>query len=264
MAVFSLLSENLGNGIIIKNNKLFLDTSIDNVWTGKNFFSKPVIFSQNQIFPIENLSSDNTAPGSFIVFGEKQWKTIGPGSYGQSLIFTSKGPMWSNYNLSNTEGILPTSKGGTGWGKYPYNGILFSSDKEVLDLLPIPSGRKILFSENSLIHWEEFSDLADEILVRLPKPIESIKNKLIYKNSNPAFKLQDQLSAGLHFNNKSLNISINHTDLDDYAADLPTSSICLNNENKNFLFELKTNVNKTLFESCFSIDSFGNIVKHYL
>ncbi len=262
MAVFSLLSENLGKGITIKNNRLDLNTNTDFVWTGQNFFTKNVIFATDQIFPIQNLSHDNTALGPTLISNGKNWQVLPPGFTGQTLTVTSKGLNWANIDLKDTEGVLPISKGGTGWGKYPYNGILFSSDKEFLDLLPIPSGRKVLFSENSSIHWEDFSKLAEEILVKMPKHFEVNKNKFIFSNENPVMQIKDVLPAGMHLSkNKSLLLSVNHSDFQDFIEAFPTTSLVLNNENKNNLFEIISNINDNHYNSIFSIDSTGLIVK---
>ena len=262
MAVFSLLSENLGKGITIKNNKLDLNTNNDFVWTGKNFFTKQVIFSTEQVFPIKNLSHDNTALGSIISSNGNSWQILPPGQIGQTLVSSTRGIVWSNINLNDIHGILPLSKGGTGWGKFPYNGILFNSGNELLDLLPMPSGRKVLFSDNGSLLWEDISNFTKDILLSIPKEYEINKNKFIFKKENPVFQIKDVISGGLHLNkNQSLHMSINHTDFDNNIQAFPTSSIVLNNENKNNLFEIYTNINNNIFESVFSIDSLGNITK---
>ena len=262
MAVFSLLSENLGRGITLKNNKLDLDTSLDFVWTGKNFFTKPVIFSSEQIFPLNNLSHDNCTLGSIISSNGSSWQPVSPGSLGQVLTFSTKGAIWANPNLSIADGVLPVSKGGTGWSKFPLKGILFNSDNEVLDILPIPKDKKVLFSEDNQISWHDFSELSNKIIESLPKHYTINKNKFIFENENPVIKVKDIISAGIQLNkNKSFSITVNNPDLSDHLAAFPTSSIVLNNENKNNLFEISTNINDNNYSSVFIINSLGEITQ---
>lgn len=262
MAVFSLLSENLGRGITLKNNKLDLDTSTDFVWTGKNFFTKPVIFSTEQIFPLNNLSHDNCTLGSIISSNGTSWQAVAPGSLGQVLTFSTKGAIWANLNLNIADGILPVSKGGTGWSKFPLNGILMNSGKDVLDVIPIPADKKVLFSNNNEISWHDFSELSNQIIESLPKHYSVNKNKFIFENENPVIKVRDVISAGIHLNkNNSFSITINNPDLSDHLPAFPTSSVVLNNENKNNLFEINTNINDNVYSSVFSINSSGEITK---
>jgi hypothetical protein len=262
MAVFSLLSENLGRGITLKNNKLDLDTSLDFVWTGKNFFTKPVIFSTEQIFPLNNLSHDNCTLGSIIASNGTSWQAVAPGSFGQVLTYSTKGAIWANLNLNIADGVLPLSKGGTGWSKFPLNGILMNSGKDVLDIIPIPTDKKVLFSSNNEISWHDFSELSKEIVESLPKHYSINKNKFIFENENPVIKVKDVISAGVQLNkNNSFSITINNPDLSDHLPAFPTSSIVLNNENKNNLFEINTNINDNVYSSVFSIDSSGEITK---
>lgn len=262
MAVFSLLSENLGRGITLKNNKLDLDTSLDFVWTGKNFFTKPVIFSTEQIFPLNNLSHDNCTLGSIISSNGTSWQAITPGSLGQVLTFSTKGAIWANLNLNIADGILPVSKGGTGWSKFPLNGILMNSGKDVLDVIPIPTDKKVLFSNSNEISWYDFSELSKEIIESLPKHYSVNKNKFIFENENPVIKVKDVISAGVQLNkNNSFSITINNPDLADHVPAFPTSSVVLNNENKNNLFEINTNINDNVYSSVFTINSFGEITK---
>ena len=262
MAVFSLLSENLGKGITFKNNKLDLDTSLDFVWTGKNFFTKPVIFSTEQIFPLHNLSHDNCTLGSIITSNGSSWQAAAPGSFGQVLTFSTKGAIWANPNLNIAEGVLPVSKGGTGWSKFPLVGLLFNSGNEVLDILPIPKDKKVLFSEDNQISWHDFSELSNQIIESLPKHYTVNKNKFIFENENPVIKVKDTISAGIQLNkNKSFVITVNNPDLTDYIAAFPTSSIVINNENKNNLFEISTNINDNNYSSVFVINSLGEITQ---
>lgn len=265
MAVFSLISENLGRGIIVKNNKLNLDTSSDFVWTGKNFFTKSVIFSQEQILPIQYLSHDNTALGSLVTSNGSSWQALSPGSIGQYLTISNKGLLWSKINIENSEGILPLSRGGTGWGNYPFNGILFNSGKDILDLLPIPTGKKVLISNESNLQWENFSEFSDEIFLKMPKFFEVVSNKFIFSKQNPVLQISDVIPSGIHQqNNKTTLLSINHTDFQGYLSAFPTTSIVLNNENKNNLFEIYSNINDNIFSSIFSIDSQGKITKGFI
>ena len=262
MAVFSLLSENLGKGITLKNNKLDLDTSLDFVWTGKNFFTKSVIFSIEQIFPLSSLSHDNCTLGSIISSNGSSWQPVPPGSLGQVLTFSTKGAIWANLNLNISDGVLPVSKGGTGWSKFPINGIIFNSGNEVLDVLPIPKDKKVLFSENNQISWHDFSELSNQIIESLPKHYTINKNKFIFENENPVIKVKDIISAGIQLNkNKSFVITVNNPDLADHIAAFPTSSIVLNNENKNNLFEISTNINDNNYSSVFVINSLGEITQ---
>ncbi len=262
MAVFSLLSENLGRGITLKNNKLDLDTSLDFVWTGKNFFTKPVIFSTEQIFPLHNLSHDNCTLGSIISSNGSSWQPVIPGSFGQVLTFSTKGAIWANPNLNIADGVLPVSKGGTGWSKFPLNGLLFNSGNEVIDILPIPQGKKVLFSQDFQISWHDFSELSNQIIESLPKHYIVSKNKFIFENENPVIKVKDTISAGIQLNkNKSFIFTVNNPDLADYLQAFPTSSIILNNENKNNLFEIATNINDNIYSPVFSINSSGEITQ---
>lgn len=262
MAVFSLISENLGRGIIVKNNKLNLDTSSDFVWTGKNFFTKNVIFSQDQILPVQYLSHDNTALGSLISSNGSSWQILPPGIIGQYLTISNKGLYWSKINIENSEGVLPLSRGGTGWGNYPFNGILFNSGKDILDLLPIPTGKKVLISNDSNLQWEDFTAFSDDIFLKMPKFFEVVSNKFIFSKQNPVLQITDVLPSGIHQqNNKTLLFSINHTDLQGHLSAFPTTSLVLNNENKNNLFEIYTNLNNNNFSSIFVINSQGKITK---
>lgn len=262
MAVFSLLSENLGKGITFKNNKLDLDTSLDFVWTGKNFFTKPVIFSTEQIFPLNNLSHDNCTLGSIITSNGNSWQAVAPGSLGQVLTYSTQGAIWANLNLNIADGILPVSKGGTGWSKFPLNGIIYNSGKDVLDIIPVPKDKKVLFSDNNEISWHDFAELSNEIISKLPKYFNVDKNKFIFENENPVIKVKDVISAGFQLNkNNSFSITINNPDLSDHLPAFPTSSVILNNENKNNLFEINTNINDNVYSSVFSINSSGEITK---
>lgn len=187
---------------------------------------------------------------------------MSPGSLGQVLTFSTKGAIWANLNLNISDGVLPVSKGGTGWSKFPLNGIIFNSGNEVLDVLPIPKDKKVLFSENNQISWHDFSELSNQIIESLPKHYTINKNKFIFENENPVIKVKDIISAGIQLNkNKSFYITVNNPDLADHIAAFPTSSIVLNNENKNNLFEISTNINDNNYSSVFVINSLGEITQ---
>ena len=76
MSLISIEEINLGKGLIFKNNKLDINNFQDYVWSGKHIFSKPIIFAQDQYFPLDKISHDNCTLGSVIV------------SRGQSLTLT--------------------------------------------------------------------------------------------------------------------------------------------------------------------------------
>ena len=48
MSLISIEENNLGKGLILKNNKLDINNFQDYVWSGKHIFSKPIIFAQDQ------------------------------------------------------------------------------------------------------------------------------------------------------------------------------------------------------------------------
>ena len=91
MSLISIEENNLGKGLIYKNNKLDINNFQDYVWSGKHIFSRPIIFAQDQYFPLDKLTHDNCSLGSVIVSTGEGWQALPPGSPGQVLTFTSKG-----------------------------------------------------------------------------------------------------------------------------------------------------------------------------
>lgn len=254
MADLPMQEENLGNGIILHNNKLCLDFSGDNIWTGKNTFAKVVSFTANQTFPINNLSHENFILGSLIVSNGVSWQVLKPTKNNYVLTFTSRGVNWAPINLNQAEGVLPVSKGGTGWSLFPTEGILVNTGKEVLDLLPIPKERKVLLAENKTLTWVDFASFSKEFMQGI-KTIYVNGNQATFEEFNPVFKLRDNnLAAGLSFESreKQLIIGLNHSKLKENDLSSSSAAIILNIKQPNFSVEL---AGKTVF----SVDESGLI-----
>ena len=210
MSLISIEENNLGKGLIYKNNKLDINNFQDYVWSGKHIFSRPIIFAQDQYFPLDKLSHDNCSLGSVIVSTGEGWQALPPGSPGQVLTFTSKGAKWLNVTLDQAEGTLAKSNGGTGWADLPIKGLLCNTGKSVLDIIPFTLNKKILFSENNEVLWQDYQDIADDIAKRFPKIFSVKANKAILEKQNPGILLQDINQVDLSLvNNKNFTISLN-------------------------------------------------------
>ncbi len=209
MSLISIEENNLGKGLIFKNNKLDINNFQDYVWSGKHIFSRPIIFAQDQYFPLDKLSHDNCILGSVIVSTGEGWQALPPGAPGQVLTYTSKGAKWLNVTLDQAEGTLSSSRGGTGWADLPIKGLLCHTGKPVVDILPFTLNKKILFSENNELLWQDYQELSDEIAKRFPKILSLKSNKAILEKQNPGFILQDinQLEMSL-VDNKNFKISL--------------------------------------------------------
>ena len=250
MSLISIEENNLGKGLIYKNNKLDINNFQDYVWSGKHIFSRPIIFAQDQYFPLDKLTHDNCSLGSVIVSTGEGWQALPPGSPGQVLTFTSKGAKWLNVTLDQAEGTLPKINGGTGWPDFPVKGLLCNTGKPVLDIIPFTLNKKILLSENNEVLWQDYQDIADDIAKRFPKIFNLKSNKAILDKQNPGILLQDinQVDMSL-VDNKNFKISLN--------------SISENKINKiiNFSLDKSTFEIKVDNNVVFSIDDKGFIEK---
>lgn len=211
MSLISIEENNLGKGLIFKNNKLDINNFQDYVWSGKHIFSRPIIFAQDQYFPLDKLTHDNCSLGSVIVSTGDGWQALPPGSPGQVLTFTSKGAKWLNVTLDQAEGILSKTSGGTGWADFPVKGLLCHTGKPVVDIIPFTYNKKILFSENNEVLWQDFKDVADDIAKRFPKIFDLKLNKAILDKQNPGILLQDVNQVDISLvDNKNFKISLNN------------------------------------------------------
>ena len=250
MSLISIEENNLGKGLILKNNKLDINNFQDYVWSGKHIFSKPIIFAQDQYFPLDKISHDNCTIGSVIVSTGQSWQALPPGSPGQVLTFTSKGAKWLNVTLDQAEGTLSKNHGGTGWADFPVQGLLCNTAKSVVDIIPFTLNKKILFSENNEVFWQDYQDIADDVAKRFPKVFSIKSNKAILEKQNPGILLQDINQVDLSLvNNKNFIISLNS------PAENKINKI-INFSLDQSTFEIKVNDNVV-----FSIDDKGFIQK---
>ena len=217
------------------------------IWTDKNIFAKSITFASDQIFPIECLSYNNYSSGSILFANGSGWDVLRPTKNNQVLTFGARGLNWQTPNLSNTEGVLPVSKGGTGWSLFPESGILINTGKEMLDLMPIPNDKKILIGSQKTLSWFSFAEVANEISNNL-KTISITGNDAVFEEYNPCFKLKEQhISAGMLLSHKDNNffLGVNKNTLRTFNTNF--SNAGLNFDFKNNLISFEIN-NKKVFE----------------
>jgi len=209
------------------------------IWAENNIFLKNISFSSNQVFPLEGLSYRAHQRGSIIFANGSTWDVLQPDKNNQVLTFNSRGLSWQTPSLTHVSGVLPVSKGGTGWSLFPDSGILINTGKEILDLLPLPQERKLLIGQNKSISWCDLSELSDEISKNI-KTLNFIGNESYFEQLNPKFFLKDRNKTAflnLDSNTKKLELGITETDgivkKANLEFDLNKSEIKFNINNKN-------------------------------
>lgn len=236
--------------------------------TEKYTFYKNVIFSPDQIFSIAGLSYDNYPEGSLLFGTGSKWDILRPNKFNQVLTYTSKGLIWQTPNLSFSEGVLPVSKGGTGWSLFPTNGILVNTGKEVLDLIPIPREKKLLSSNSNSLEWTNIDDLALEVS-KLFKTLPVKANIVSFEESFPILKLKDRNSSGgMYLSNSGgiFSIGINYTELRDFDSSKASLRLDFNFDDSTIDFKINDNKvlklnNNGLLENCrLSVDSIDGIL----
>jgi hypothetical protein len=223
------------------------NTNQAKIWTEKNIFTKSITFSSDQIFPIEGLSYNNHHAGSILFATGSGWDVLRPSKNNQVLTFNARGLTWQTPSLSIIEGVLPVSKGGTGWSLFPDNGILINTGKEMLDLMPIPRDKKILIGENQNLSWENFSEIAKEVL-KSYKTILINGNDAILEEYNPSLLLKDQMITGgmnLNFRDLKFSVGVNSPILRNQNTNYDSSLINFNVKDKTISFTIN---NKKVLE----------------
>jgi len=217
------------------------------IWTDKNIFAKGITFAPDQIFPVECLSYNNYSAGSILFANGNGWDVLRPSKNNQVLTFNARGLNWQTPTFSNIEGVLPVSKGGTGWSLFPESGILINTGKEMLDLMPIPNDKKILVGNQKNLQWFSFAEVANEISNSI-KTIAVNGNDAIFEEYNPCFKLKEQqISAGLLLSQKDNNffIGVNKNSLRTFNSNFNNAGLNFDFKNNLIYFEIN---NKKVFE----------------
>lgn len=210
------------------------------IWNNSNIFTKNIVFSKDQKFPIFNFDYANYPVGSMIFANGVSWDIIKPNLTNQFLSFTANGLQWQHLQFSNIYGVLPVSQGGTGWSILPEKGLLINSCKEVLDLLPFPKEFKILAGKDDNIEWIDFKTIVDEVSSKF-KTINVVNNVATLNNHNPVLKLSDNMIAsGLSFDSSKFNFSLstNTANFGEYNSSFESLSFDLDLKNKKFIFNV--------------------------
>lgn len=229
------------------------------IWTEKNIFTKNVTFCSDQIFPLERLSYNNYPTGTILFANGTQWDVLKPAKNNHVLTFTGRGLSWQAQSLSAAEGVLPVSKGGTGWSLFPDNGILINTGKEVLDLIPLPLERKVLVGENKFLNWIKLSELTEEITKNF-KTIRTNGSDAIFEEFNPTILLKDQQIYGglnLNFRNSSFNIGVNSEEIKNINGKFSSLNLKFDYNSKTINFEIDK-------KSIFHLDSNANLTNAFI